>query len=235
MIVQHNSNINPTWNNTQNFGKGEILILGSFNPFNPNGNNPDFFYGRESNFFWKEIGIVLHNDENYFNRNELKTNFSNENKIIFMDIINSIEINEINNDQNIINDYINNEIFTNFTDSKLFTSTTAYQSNERNILIRRNYNISIKELLEGRNKIRKIIHTLGNSRIDENFLTNPIEINLRENGFQGYINSIVELTNFNNIYFNNSSFSPSQYAVNRGGPINYRDHLRDWLIENLEL
>ena len=233
MLINHNCIENLNWNNSQNFEKGQILILGSFNPYNPI-ENPEFYYGRSSNYFWKEIGLIVFNNENHFINSQNKLNFINEHKIVFYDLINSIEITEVNNDENTLNDFVSSNIFTNFTDNKIFTSSSKYRSNNKNINIRRNYNNNIINFIEASNSVRKIIHTLGNSRIDLNFNTKPREYSLNANGLQGLINSIIEVTNRKNILFNNISYSPSQIAVNRGG-IQYRNQLRSWLKENLDL
>ena len=65
MVIQHNANVG-NWDNENILINAEVLILGSFNPFNLNGDNADFYYGRRSNYFWKIIGQELYNESAYF-------------------------------------------------------------------------------------------------------------------------------------------------------------------------
>jgi hypothetical protein len=227
MIIQHNS-IEADWDNEEVLNNAETLILGSFNPFNPSGGNPNFYYGRKTNYLWKIIGEVLHNDSNYYFDNiKRKYDVMIEKKFCFLDIINSIEVANIEEDDNLLNSFIKEKIFTNFSDSVLFTKKTSYL--QKSIFIKRVYNFKVQNLLDKR-KINKIIHTLGNNTIKINFDTKWKENNLGENGFQGYINSLV---NFD-INFIPISYSPSQLVVNREGT-GYQNNLRNWLIENLTL
>ena len=119
------------------------------------------------------------------------------------------------------------KIFTEFSDSVLFTSDTNFQGN--NINVQRNYNNYIFEFIEI-NKPNRIIHTLGNNKIKINLTTKPKENNLGINGFQGFVDLIVE----NCEHFETISKSPSGRAVNVGGQ-NYYQNLKEWLQNNLEL
>ena len=48
------------------------------------------------------------------------------------DIIDSIEISSKSSDSNIIQDFVQNKIYTGYSDSVLFTSNTKYKNNEKN-------------------------------------------------------------------------------------------------------
>lgn len=227
MVITHAS-ISNNWNNINYFPNAETLILGSFNPNNPNvlNGNTDYFYGRSSNFFWKAIAELNNIDINSFTDNiELKFEYMQLNRFCFLDIINSIEI-STDADNNLLNEFVQNKIFKDFTDQVLFTSKTKFKGSS--ILIARNYNFEIPNLVLN-SRINKIIHTLGNSRIDQNFTTKPKEQNVGENGFQILINQI---NNIDNVNFISQSFSPSKYAVNRSEE-NYYSELKNWLRNNL--
>jgi len=227
MVIQHNANVG-NWDNENILINAEVLILGSFNPFNLNGDNADFYYGRRSNYFWKIIGQELYNESTYFDNSfQRKIDIMFQKKFCFLDIVKSIEITNGQNSLDILNTFINDKIYTNFSDSVLFTSTTLYQG-ER-IFLRRFYNNKIIRVLNEGN-IKRIIHTLGNNTISQNFTTKPKEKNLNTNGLQGFINTIVET----GVNFVPDSYSPSPMAVNPGGA-DYMSRLRSWLVENLNL
>ena len=63
MIINH-STIEHKWETIENFTIAKTLILGSFNPFNPNGDNTDFYYGRCTNYFWKTIAEIKNMNPN---------------------------------------------------------------------------------------------------------------------------------------------------------------------------
>lgn len=142
-----------------------------------------------------------------------------------MDVIDSIDISA--NDNEILNEYISNNIFQNYLDQKLFTSKTSFKDHK--IEIKRNYNQRIINILESKN-LKKVIHTMGNNRIKSDFSTSPKEIGLGNDGFQNFIKSIKN----HSIEFVNSSFSPSSYAVNKGGS-EYKKHLKEWMKKSLNL
>lgn len=144
-------------------------------------------------------------------------------KFCFMDAIDSIDISS--NENEILNEYLSNNIFQNYLDQKLFTSKTSFKDYE----IKRNYNKRIINILESEN-LKKIIHTMGNNRIKSNFSTSPKEIGLGNDGFQNFVKSIENY----NIEFTKSSFSPSSYAVNKGGS-EYKKHLKEWMKKSLNL
>ena len=225
--IKHISLIN-NWENPELFGNSETLILGSFNPYNTfsEEKNADYYYGRQTNHLWKIIASLLGKETDYyFNNIDRKYEVMYKYKFSFMDVIDSIDISA--NDKEILNEYISNNIFQNFIDQKLFTSRTSFKDHK--IEIKRNYNQRIISILESKN-IKIVIHTMGNNRIKFDFSTSPKEIGLGNDGFQNFIKSIKN----HSIEFVNSSFSPSSYAVNKGGS-EYKKHLKEWMKKSLNL
>jgi hypothetical protein len=231
MIIQHLALVNE-WPGPENIENPKTLVLGSFNPFNPNINrNTDYYYGRSTNHFWKSMARNLNLHEDYFcNNRDRKIEIMNKYQFCFYDIINSIEISfvdrEIIND-GILNEFKNQKILTEFSDQVLFTSTTSYQGFK--IQVKRNYNENVINILNQGN-IENIIHTMGNTTINQNFKTKWLENGLGELGFQGYINRILN----QGVNFNPVSYSPSGRAVKRGGE-NHINSLDNWTNTNLIL
>lgn len=223
MIINHASK------NWENFipTKVKTLVLGSFNPLNPIDNlNTDYYYGRSSNYFWKVIADILGENEDYFCGNlERKREIMEKYEFCFLDLISSITITGLN--QLHETNFRDLKIFAEFSDSVLFTSDTNFQGN--NINVQRNYNHDIFEFIEI-NKPNLIIHTLGNNTIKINLTTKPKENNLGINGFQGFVDLIVD----NCEHFEPISKSPSGRAVRVGGQNHYQN-LKEWLQNNLEL
>jgi len=147
-------------------------------------------------------------------------------RFCFMDVINSIEIESQGNNELLINNFINQKIFTEFSDQVLFTTKTTFENNQ--ITVTRTYNSSIINLI-GNGRIKRVIHTMGNNTIGTDFRTKWQENRLGVEGFQGFINQII---NQNNIDFIPQSYSPSGRAVKMGGP-NYFNNLKNWLQNNL--
>lgn len=231
MIVQHLA-IENNWLGPENIENPKTLVLGSFNPFNPNINrNTDYYYGRSTNHFWKSIARNLNLHEDFFcNNRERKIEIMNKYQFCFYDIINSIEISftdrEIINDD-ILTEFKNQKILTEFSDQVLFTSTTSYQGFK--IKVKRNYNENVINLLNQGN-IENIIHTMGNTTIKQEFTTKWLENGLGALGFQGYLNRILN----QGIHFNPISYSPSGRAVKTGGE-NHINSLDNWINTNLIL
>jgi len=92
------------------------------------------------------------------------------------------------------------------------------------ITVERTYNNLVLDVLDN-GRISKIVHTLGNSTISEEFKTKPVEKALKTNGFQGYWNSIVNRKK--NIDIIRKSYSPSAYAVRKLGSVNY-NNMKSW-------
>lgn len=145
----------------------------------------------------------------------------------FLDLIDSIEISSPNADSQIIEGFVEHKIYTGYSDSVLFTANTAYKNTT--IKAERTYNKLVLGVLD-KGKINKVVHTLGNTRISEQFITNPLERALQADGFQGYWNSIVNRKK--NIEIIRKSYSPSAYAVRRLGVENYLN-MKMWFETNI--
>lgn len=203
------------------------LVLGSFNPHNPT-NNTDFYYGRCSNFFWKVIAeIEGKNEQHYCNNIQLKMEAMEKYSFCFLDLIDSIEISSTNADTQIIEDFVENKIYTGYSDSVLFTSNTAYKNTTINV--KRTYNKMVLDVLD-RGNLKKLVHTLGNSRIDEEFITKPVETRFGDDGFQGYWNSIINRNK--DVEVIRKSYSPSAYAVRKLNKVNYAS-MKSWFEKHI--
>lgn len=226
MVIRHVALANE-WYTIENLYNAQKLILGSFNPYNINGDNTDYFYGRSSNYFWKALAELNNLNPNiFFNNYDLKLEYMYRYRFCFMDVINSIEIESQGNNELLINNFINQKIFTEFSDQVLFTTKTTFENNP--ITVTRTYNSSIINLIR-KGGIKRVIHTMGNNTIGTDFRTKWQENRLGVEGFQGFINQII---NQNNIDFIPQSYSPSGRAVKMGGP-NYFNNLKNWLQNNL--
>lgn len=226
MIIRHVA-LENEWNRIDVLQNAQKLILGSFNPYNPNGDNADYYYGRCTNYFWKAIAEINNmNPYIFFNNLDLKLEYMHEYKFCFFDIINSVEINSLNGNELVLNRFIDQKIHTEFSDQVLFTTRTSFENNQMTLV--RRYNSSIITLLE-EGRIRKIIHTMGNNTIGRNLITSPKEKALGVNGFQGFVNDIIGNTNST---FVSQSFSPSGRAVKIGGLV-YYNGLKAWLNEHI--
>lgn len=226
MIVRHAA-IENNWNTVEILQNADKLILGSFNPHNINGDNADYYYGRCTNYFWKAIAELNNLNPNiFFNNLDLKLEYMLRYKFCFLDVIDSIEIECEQNNQLSINAFINQKIYTEFSDQVLFTTRTSFNNNI--ITVNRTYNQCILNLIQ-QGGIRRVIHTMGNNTIGIDFRTKWQENRLGANGFQGFINQI---RNQNNINFISESYSPSGRAVKTGGP-NYFNDLKNWLQNNI--
>lgn len=218
MIIEHAS---VNWKNYIP-KKVKTLVLGSFNPNNTL-NNTDYFYGRSSNYFWIVIADILEFNEDYFCGNyERKVEVMEKYGFCFLDLISSISVNGIN--ENHEYNFKNVKIFKEYSDGVLFTSNTNFRGH--NINVQRIYNIEILNFINAHYP-KRIIHTLGNTRINNNFHSKPVEL-------QNFINQILAISEQSNAIFNPISYSPSGRAVRVGG-INYYQNLKNWLQDNLEL
>ncbi|WP_178984174.1 uracil-DNA glycosylase family protein [Winogradskyella helgolandensis] len=225
MVISHACYEN-NWVPPEAIEGAKTLILGSFNPYNANGNNTDYYYGRQSNYFWKVIANLLGENQHCFTNNfENKLNVMNDYKFCFLDVISSIEISNLEDNQELIEQFANAHIYANFSDSKLFTTS----HNNAGVVLNRTYNQDVIDLIKNQS-IKKVIHTMGNKTITQNYRTKWLENSLAELGFQGYINSILNT----NIEFVPESISPSQFAVHNGGG-NYLPNLTNWISQHLEI
>lgn len=211
------------WNSNEILQNANKLILGSFNPFMNNGENADYYYGRRTNYFWRIMAEIEDlNPEYYLNNLDLKLECMNRFGFCFLDLISSINITCQGNDEAIIERFVRRKIYKEFSDQVLFTTSTKFESKKLNVS--RVYNQDVLDLIQQGN-IRKVIHTLGNNTIDLGFGTKPKEKNLGVDGFQGFVNQIV---NQNNAVVISESYSPSGRAV-KGGGSNYLNELKQWL------
>ena len=217
------------WYREDIYNKATTLILGSFNPYNPNDNNADYYYGRSSNYFWSSIAEIIGNDfDFFFNNLERKQQAMLDCKFCFLDVISTIEISSEKADSELLQEYVTKKIFAGFSDQVLFTSQTHY--NGVSISLRRTYNPDVLKILDS-GKINKIIHTMGNNRISKNLKVKPVELNKGYEGFQEYINKIESTPD---VVFVRESFSPSARAINRNR-IKNLENLKAWLNANLNL
>ena len=229
--VYHQSEKNKNWPslssllNLNDDDSKITLIIGSFNPYNNSGSNPDYYYGRNSNYFWKIISkIKENNDDDYYTNSEISTedrlNRKKEalkNKFICLDLIKSIDVIGEEND---VDDFIKNNVFKNYFDSKIFTTVHR----EKKVKVIRDYDTQRIVNTINSEKIKSVIHTLG-GRIKSG-KTSPIELSKE-------IEIIQNVCNQNDIEFIFSSESPSQINVNRfhSGKIgNLVNHYR-WLLD----
>lgn len=220
MIIQHASE------NWENYipKKVKTLILGSFNPNNP-GNNANFYYGRNRNYFWKSLGGSLHNnDHHFFIHGQLNNNLGfqcmEEYGFYFFDLINELNINGVNQEHEI--NFVNSKIYSGFNDSVLFTNNTNFENNIVNI--QRSYNQNIIDFID-KYKPNKLIHTLGNTTINAYFESQIGDLNV-------FLNNITNVCNNSNTEIIELSISPSQYNIHYYG---LRQDLNNWLHQNLML
>ena len=220
MIIEHAS---VNWKNYIP-KKVKTLVLGSFNPNNP-GNNANYYYGRNRNYFWKSLGGFLHNnDHHFFNNGQLNNNlgfqYMEEYGFYFFDLISELNINGLNQEHEL--NFINSKILNGFSDSVLFTVNTNFQNN--NINIQRTYNQNIIDFIR-EYKPKKLIHTLGNFTINLNFESQIGDLNI-------FLNNISNECNNSNTQIIDLSISPSQYNIHYHG---LRQELDNWLHQNLIL
>ena len=121
-VVYHLSEVFD-WNSKQPI-EPKVLILGSFNPYNPTHNSPtDFYYSRKpkrggGNRFWTTIGKLKYNKPKYFRENpERRFEELVESEFMFLDLIKSIEF--ISEDEMILNQFLNKKVYGNFGDSDI--------------------------------------------------------------------------------------------------------------------
>ena len=188
------------------------LVIGSFNPFDKATNAIDYYYGRKSNYFWRTIATTIGKDEEYFFDDvealERKIEVM-KNKFCCLDVINSINFSST--DSKTIDKYIREDIFSNFTDQKIWLTSKRNGS----IHLKRSYNTLIIDTLKESQSIKKVIHTMGDDRIKHN-KSYPREINLKEEGFDYFVSNTKEICKQRKIEFIDKSLSPSAYAIRNG-------------------
>lgn len=230
LTVQHQSVV-LNWNNVK-VDNPKTIVLGSFNPFESKLNAVDYYYGRSKNHFWKSIATIIGKEENWFFDSQEGLNrkiASMKNSFICFDVIENIEISSTN--LNDINSYVESNVYSNFLDSKIWTTKTS-SPNGNSVILERKYNQYVIDYLKKSESISKIIHTMGVNRISNNN-TSPVEKNLKLNGFSGYINQILHICREKNIEFVFESLSPSDYAIKSGKVI--RKDLEYFLSKHISL
>jgi len=171
------------------------IILGTFNPVG--GTNVNYFYGRESNYFWKAISLIDKKKEDYYHsciRENRDDHFKlmKDNKFGCIDIIKSV---------NCPIERLNTIVGNGYTDQNLFHGAIEriYQFEEIKRFIERIHSSDLK-----------IINTVG-QRFDN---PAPVEFAIKLNDFKNFCNN-------KNVEFI-SSPSASAYAVRRG-TTNFQD------------
>lgn len=161
MVTVVHQAIELDWLKAEDLDNPLTLVIGSFNPFNPNGDgNLDYYYGRGTNHFWKSIARNIKKPDKFFFNNEHGLTRKIEvmkGKFCCLDVINSIDIDCENAE--ILHEYLNNKIFGDFNDQTIWTTNTNWKGEKINL--KRSYNPSIKTLLQNSQSIRKVIHTMG--------------------------------------------------------------------------
>lgn len=227
--IKHHS-LALDWDKTIKIENPKTIVLGSFNPYEDVKKAVDYYYGRQSNHFWRSIAIINKLDEMWFfdakEGLERKKRIMN-NSFICFDVIESIDISCT--DKMDLKNYINQNIYNNFLDSKIWTSQTKSNHNE-SVSLKRNYNQNVLDYLKENNSIRKIIHTMGVNRLSYK-KAKPKEKNLNDRGFEGYMKKIFEICESKKIEFVYESLSPSDYAV-KSGKVDRLD-LQNFFMNNI--
>lgn len=230
-IINHQS-IELNWLKPTQVIAPKTLVLGSFNPFGPANKVKlvDYYYGRDTNHCWPSIAFntIPNKNGKYYYKNLIAKKMIMNNHFCCLDVIDSIKVEC--DDVAILNDFIDNKIYSGFSDQILFTTNTIYKNHL--IIITRTYNQSILNFLQNTTTIKRVIHTMGENRINQNGIY-PTEYRLREKGFKEFIINIIKICNQKNIDFIIESYSPSDYAVKNGSTD--IDILRKWLKDNLFL
>lgn len=213
IIVKHQA-LELNWLTLNQIAEPKTLVLGSFNPYQNLGNSVDYYYGRISNHFWKTIARLNTQNEAYFFTGDEKLNRKIEvmnNRFCCMDVINSIKFTSSDSVQ--LNKFLDKKIYSNFLDQTIWTSKTKFE--EKEISIHRTYNQDILTIIRNSATITKVIHTMGDNRINACSIS-PGEKSLGQSGFSGFMNKIIQNCKEKNIEFVYMSYSPSDYAVKTG-------------------
>jgi hypothetical protein len=218
------------WAKTVDIANPRTLVLGSFNPYNPRCLCLDYYYGRETNFFWRTIANIIGQDEDYFfdKPDGLNRKISVMNsRFCCLDVINEIEFSC--EDDNCLEKYLQKKIFKKFSDQNIWVSNTSFLTDV--ISLKRTYNPSILEAIRKSTSIKKVIHTMGTNRIKNKELIYPDERNPNQMRFRKFMMEIIETCEQQGIEFVFYSLSPSGWAVNNGATD--KNDLKRWLKQNL--
>lgn len=227
-IIYHQSQ-KLEWITPNQIADPHTLVLGSFNPFNENGNNVDYYYGRKNNFFWKVISQFMgYNEEDYFFNNPKRKLDVMHQRFCCLDMINSIEFSC--DSIELLESYIADEVLSNFGDQKIWAQTARTNNDLGPIVLRRSYNQTILQLLRESTSIKKVIHTMGKNMF-KNGNISPKEKKLKNEGFESFVKEIQQVCEEKKIKFIQDSVSPSAYAVKKQEE--NLDKLRNFLKDHL--
>jgi len=218
------------WAKKVDIANPRTLVLGSFNPYNPRGLCLDYYYGRETNFFWRTIANIIGQDEEYFfdKGDGLNRKISVMNsRFCCLDVINEIEFSC--EDDNCLEKYLQEKIYKKFSDQNIWVSNTGFLADM--ISLKRTYNYSIIDAIKKSTSIKKVIHTMGINRIKNKNLIYPDDRHPNEISFRKFIGEIIETCEQKNIEFVYDSLSPSGWAVNNGSTD--KGSLKEWLENHL--
>lgn len=227
--VRHHS-VEKQWSKNIKIDNPKVLVLGSFNPYNPNGKNDvDYYYGRESNHFWRSIGKQTQNDESYFlgkENHRRKLDLLDENFICF-DAIDSVHFSS--STEELLKHFIQENIFSGFQDQTIWTVDTKYRGVGIRGVIK--FNNSVLDYIKNSNSILKVIHTMGKNKVFQADISKPAK--KTKNGLKEYIHQIYTICQKKGVEFCLDSYSPSGYAVKNG--YTKREDLDQWLKTHLNL
>lgn len=198
LVVEHLNNI-VKWDALQ-INDPKTMIIGSFNPYNPNLKiSTDFYYGRIQNRFWSTIGNLKYQNKDHFKYSiKNKIDELQSSSIIFMDLIESLEFQC--DDIVYLEKYIAEKVFGNYGDNDIWVSKTR---SEPQIKLKRNYNYEILEFLSHNSSVKRIVNTLGKNRGDlGNF-------NKRDKDWVEFKKSLFEISSQKDIEVVKESVSPS--------------------------
>ncbi|MFY0606431.1 MAG: hypothetical protein JXR10_06945 [Cyclobacteriaceae bacterium] len=201
ITIQHNAIVN-NWPGPEEVKNPKVLVLGSFNPHNPNDQNTEYYYGRESNYFWKAIAYI----EMISNDNP----FQIEDTSHFQDLLNrKIEVMKLrsfvcldvidkvcyyNDSEDLCSQFVEHEVLTGYEDSTIFTSKVKEREYGISSRIERTYNKNVHSFLRKYPKQIRVIHTMGNNRFLTDFRGTPIENNKGDAGFGDFGSEVNRLS-----------------------------------------
>jgi len=218
------------WPSFQSVESPKTLVLGSFNPYFENGQTVDYYYGRESNFFWRVVADLLGMDQNYFFDSEdglFRKLEAMQGRFVLADFINYLEI--TSSSKATVQEYIAQHIFKNFSDAKLWQTDSG--NDDDWVYLQRSYNTAIYDFIDASDSLTTVIHTLGKSNLDVNKVA-PAEEHLYI-GFKRFISDIKALCRDKGISFVTESHSPSGRVISYPGE-SY-DRLKEFYQEYLNL
>jgi len=224
--------LNEDWPDLFTIKNPQTLVLGSFNPYNPQVEPLDYYYGRESNGFWRAIAALEGKDEEYYfhsDREEARSRklATMDDRFALADLIDRIDF-KSENEQS-LDKYINQKVLKGFADQNIWRAASG--SAEELVFLRRHYNQKILKFVAEQKSLKTIIHTLGSSNLSESKLS-PQELSLGEDSLWVFFRKLEKLCQEHNIKFIRQSLSPSGYALSNGATDFER--LKDFYREHLK-